>query len=517
MRTFDWIILGAGTAGSVLAARLTEDSALSVALVEAGGPPTDPRVGVPQAWPALQGTAIDWNYATVPQRHTANRIHAWARGRIRGGSSTINAMAHVRGHPSDFDGWVAEGATGWGYRDLLPYFIRSEDSDKAPSPYHGKDGPVTLTTPRDPHPITQGYMAAGEEIGLAPTPDHNGPRMAGPTLNSLTIKEGRRQSTADAYLTPAVLARPNLHLLERHEILSLLFEGPRRCGGVELHGPDGVLRLRAERGLVLATGSIASPSLLLRAGIGPANEIEALGIPVRLDLPGVGHNLQDHLLSGGNVYRARRPVPPSNYQNSESLMYIERGGGSAAPELVLACVTTPVVTECFAAPAFGEAYTLMFGFTRPRSRGSLRLASADPQATPLIDPNYLAEEYDRQAYLDALDRARAVGGARALADWREAELLPSPACRSEADRRAFLAQAAFTHHHPVGTCRMGQDDEAVVTPGLALRGLEGLYVVDASVFPSLTTGPTNAAIIALAERASDLLQGRPPLAPQSPS
>ncbi|QEX18734.1 pyridoxine 4-oxidase [Hypericibacter terrae] len=513
MRTFDWIILGAGTAGSVLAARLSEDPAVSVALVEAGGAPTDPQVGVPRAWPALQGTAIDWNYATVPQRHTANRVHAWARGRVRGGSSTINAMAHVRGHPSDFDAWVAVGAAGWGYRDLLPYFIRSEDWDRGASPYHGQGGPVSLMTPSDPHPITRAYMAAGEEIGLTPTPEHNGPRMAGPTLNSLTIKEGRRQSTADAYLTPDVLARPNLHLLERHEIRGLRFEGQRHCRGVELQGPEGIERIAAERGVLLATGAIASPTLLLRAGIGPADELKSLGIPVRLDLPGVGHNLHDHLLSGGNVYRARRPVPPSRYQNSESLMYIERSGAGSAPELVLACVIAPAVTECFPAPAFGEAYTLMFGFTQPRSRGSLRLASADAKVAPLIDPNYLAEEYDRRAYLDALERAQAVGGARSLADWREAELLPGQQCRSEADRRAFLARAAYTHHHPVGTCRMGTDAEAVVTPELALRGIGGLHVVDASVIPRITTGPVNAAIIALAERASDLLRGRPPLAP----
>ncbi len=520
MRTFDWIILGAGTAGSVLAARLSEDPAVSVALVEAGGPPTDPQVSLPRAWPALQGTAIDWNYATVPQRHTANRVHAWARGRVRGGSSTINAMAHVRGHPSDFDAWVAAGAAGWGYRDLLPYFIRSEDwssesRDSGAARYHGQGGPVSLTTPDDPHPITRAYMAAGEEIGLMPTAEHNGPRMAGPTLNSLTIKEGRRQSTADAYLTPAVLARPHLHLLEQHEIRGLTFDGPRHCRGVELQGPQGIERIAAERGVLLATGAIASPTLLLRAGIGPADELKALGIPVRLDLPGVGRNLHDHLLSGGNVYRARRPVPPSRYQNSESLMYIERPGAGteSAPELVLACVIAPVVTECFAAPAYGEAYTLMFGFTQPRSRGQIRLASADPKAAPLIDPNYLAESYDRRAYLDALERAQAVGGARSLADWREAELLPGPQCRSEADRLAFLARAAYTHHHPVGTCRMGTDAEAVVTPGLALRGIEGLHVVDASVIPRITTGPVNAAIIALAERASDLLRGRPPLAP----
>jgi choline dehydrogenase-like flavoprotein len=515
LRTFDWILLGAGTAGSVLAARLSEDPAVSVALVEAGGEPADPRVAVPRAWPALQGTAIDWNFATLPQRHTADRIHAWARGRARGGTSAINAMAHVRGHPSDFDGWAASGAPGWGYRDLLPYFIRSEDSDKAPSLYHGAGGPVTLMTPGDPHPITRAYMAAGEEIGLVPTSDHNGPRMAGPTLNSLTIKEGRRQSTADAYLTAAVLARRNLHLLERHEILGLIFDGPLRCRGAEIQGPQGRERIAAERGVVLAAGAIGSPALLLRAGIGPADELRALHIPVRLDLPGVGCNLQDHLLSGGNLYRARRPVPPSIYQNSESLMYIERPGGGPAPELVLACVIAPVVTECFTAPPFGEGYTLMFGFTRPRSRGWLRLTSPDSRAAPLIDPNYLAEEYDRRAYLDALDRAQAVGAAKSLADWRDTELLPGPDCRSETDRRAFLAKAAYTHHHPVGTCRMGQNEEAVVTPDLVLRGCEGLHVVDASVFPTLTTGPTNAAVIALAERASDLLQGRPPLPPVS--
>jgi choline dehydrogenase-like flavoprotein len=263
----------------------------------------------------------------------------------------------------------------------------------------------------------------------------------------------------------------------------------------------------------MATGAIGSPTLLLRAGIGPADELRALGIPVRLDLPGVGRNLHDHLLSGGNIYRARRPVPPSNYQNSESLMYIERPGGGLAPELVLACVIAPVVTECFASPPFGEAYTLMFGFTHPRSRGSLRLVSADPRAAPLIDPNYLAEDYDRSAYLDALDQARAIGAARSLADWREAELLPGPDCCSDADRSTFLAKAAYTHHHPVGTCCMGQDDEAVVTPNLAVRGIENLYIADASVFPSITTGPTNAAVIALAERASDLLQGRAPLTP----
>jgi choline dehydrogenase-like flavoprotein len=231
----------------------------------------------------------------------------------------------------------------------------------------------------------------------------------------------------------------------------------------------------------------------------------------------VGRNLHDHLLSGGNVYRSRRPVPPSKYQHSESLMYIARDGGAGAPELVLACVTAPVTTEQFEPLPLGDAYTIMFGFTHPRSRGSVRLASTDASAPPLIDPNYLAEEYDRHIYLEALEQARAVGGAGALSEWRLEEYLPDRAVRTVADKRAFLEKAAFTHHHPVGTCRMGSDAESVVGPDLKLHGLDGLYVCDASVMPSITTGPVNAAIVAVAERFGDLLRGRSALAPYYPA
>lgn len=506
MKTFDYLIVGAGTAGSVLAARLSEAADLRVGLLEAGGRPADPDIADPLAWPALQGRAFDWCYSTLPQAGTAGRVHAWPRGRVVGGSSVLNAMAHVRGHPSDFDGW---NCPGWGFADLLPYFIRSEHSDRGASQWHGVGGPLHLITPDQPHPVTQAYRAAAEEIGLAPTDEHNGPRMAGPTLNTLTIKDGRRQSTADAYLSPEVLARLNLTLFIESAVAELLFEGTRCCG-LLLAGGE---RLRAERGVILAAGAVASPLLLLRAGIGPAAELAALGIAVRSDLPGVGRNLQDHLLSGGNVYRAKRPLPPSKYQGSESLLYIHRQDDGAAPELVLACVVAPVVTDCLAPPE-GPAYTLMYGFTRPRSRGTIRLASADPRTAPLIDPNYLAEDYDRAVYLEALDRARALGAAAALDDWRDGEHLPGTACRDEAERLRFLGQAAYTHHHPAGTCRMGADVGAVVDFGLQVQGHSGLYVIDASVFPAITTGPINAAIVALAERASDLLRGRSPLSPR---
>ena len=482
--------------------------------MEAGGPAVDPRIADPAQWSALQGSEIDWRFETEPQAHSAGRRHAWPRGRVIGGSSALHAMAHVRGHPSDFDGWATNGCSGWGYADLMPYFIRSETSDNPQSVYHGDSGPIALIRPDKPHPLTTSYMAAGESLGIAPTDDHNGPRMIGPTLNTLTIAGGKRQSVADAYLIP-VADRPNLDIRMTCLVDRAVFDGGSRCTGVEII-EDGERRLiEADRAVVLCGGAIGSPVILSRSGIGPAAYLRTLGIEVVADHRDVGENLHDHLLSGGNLYRAKKLVPPSHYQHSESLMYID-SDNSGVPEVALACVVLPVVTECFEAPAPGEAYTIMFGFTHPKSRGRLRLRSADPLVPPLIDPNYLAEEADRGAYLQALETARAVGAAPPLDDWRDRELLPDDSVRSREERLAFLARAAFTHHHPVGTCRMGRDERAVVGPDLAVRGVDGLYVIDASVMPSITAGPINAAIVAIAERASDLLRGLAPLPPFDP-
>lgn len=512
---FDYVIVGAGTAGCVLAARLSEDPSCAVCLIEAGGEATEPAIAEPSMWAMLEGSDVDWAFKTEPQPHTAGRSHAWARGRVIGGSSSINAMAHVRGHPDDFDRWAAAGCAGWSYADLMPYFIASETSPFAPSVYHGDAGPIRHMIPSDPHPVTRCYMAAAEEAGFEPTDEHNGARMTGPTLNTLVIVDGKRQSVADAYLTPA-LHRENLTVHTGRMVDKLVFSGAR-CVGVDVIADGEPERLEARAGVVLCAGTINSPAILMRSGVGAADDLARVGVAAHVDLPGVGRNLQDHLLSGGNVYLAKREVPFTQTQHSESLLYTSSNGREdEAPDLVTACVVVPAVTDAFDPPPFGEAYTLMFGFTHPRSRGGVKLRSTDPFEAPSIDPNYLAEEYDRDIYIESMDRTRDLGTSSAFDDWRKEEYLPETPPKTRAEKLAFLEKAAFTHHHPVGTCRMGVDDDAVVTPDLRVRGTEGLHVMDGSVLPDLTTGPNNAALIAMAERKADLLRGRAPRAPFDP-
>ena len=508
----DVVIVGAGSAGCVLANRLTQDPKLQVILIEAGGEPADPRIADPAAWPLLQGTEIDWAFTTTPQPGLAGRRHPWPRGRVVGGSSALHAMGHMRGHPLDFAAWEAAGATGWNWDALRPFFLLSETSPFAGEEGYGGCGPMALCQPATPHPLTVCHMAAGADLGLTPIRDHNGPRMSGPTLNTLTIRDGKRLTVADAYLDAVVRARANLRILTGILVDRLTFGPDGRAVGVSGQaGADRVL-VSARRAVVLAAGSIGSPSILMRSGIGPAGDLASLGIPVLQDRPGVGANLQDHLLSAGNVYRARRPVPPTTTQHSESLTYIGARTADPAlpPDLVVGIVSMPVLSDGLAglvgAPAPGEGYTLMFGITHPRSRGRIMLASADPMVHPVIDPRYLEAEEDREHLLEALEWARRIGSAPAYKAWNQQELFPRPQDLETRDSRlSFVRRAAVTHHHPVGTCRMGTDRTAVVDPDLSVRGVPGLYIVDASILPSLTTGPVNAAVIAVAERAATLL------------
>jgi pyridoxine 4-oxidase len=498
---FDVLIVGAGSAGCVLAARLSENPEITVGVIEAGGPATDPDIAIPQRWPMLAGRDYDWAYRTAPQPGTAGRVHDWPRGRVIGGSSCLHAMAHVRGAKDDFRAWAEiSGASRWSYEGLLPAFRRTEDFSGGASAQHGAGGPLPVLLPdAELSPVVRAYMAAGLAAGIPRLGDHNTGRLIGVAPNSLTIRAGRRVTAADAYLEP-VLARRNLTVISGTMVHRLTLSGARVTGvTAEIDGRLGTIEAGTT---ILCAGAVATPLLLMRSGIGPARSLERAGVACISDHSGVGENLHDHLLTAGNVYRSKQPVPPSRLQHSESLTYVHCGDltrTDGAPDVVLACVVAPTVTECFERPAMGSAYTILSGVTHPTSRGRITLSGPEVTDPPTIDPAYLSTDHDRRLVREALDLARMVGHQPELSEWRAEEIYPGVDCRSGADLDAFLERAVMTHHHPVGTCRMGRAAGSVVDADLKLNGFERLYVVDASVIPAITSGPIHAAVLAIAE------------------
>ncbi|MBL8575696.1 MAG: GMC family oxidoreductase [Mesorhizobium sp.] len=509
MSHYDLAIVGGGSAGALLAARLSEDEARRVVLIEAGGEPDDPDIAKPAAWPALQGRDYDWDYRTEPQPGTAGRIHHWARGRAIGGSSLLHAMGHMRGHPADFADWVeATGDQRWSWDGLLPAFMAIEDHSLGGDGIHGKGGPLPVWLPgEEVSPVARAYIEAGAALGLRRIRGHNTGEMVGVTPNSLTIRGGRRVTVAEAWLTPTVRARKNLTILTGCLVRRLKLEGGR-VAALEAVGPEGPVEITADE-IILSAGSIESPALLMRSGIGPEDVLAAAGVACKIAAPDVGRNLRDHLLGAGNLYAARQTVPASRLQHSESMAYMRAGDFSATgrPEIVVGCGVAPIVSERFTAPAAGTAYSFLFGVTNPTSRGSLKITGPEPGDRVSIDPCYLQTENDRRLVRAALAAAREIGKRPELDNWRERELLPG-SLETTADMDRFIAEAAITHHHPSGTCRMGKDEASVVDPALKLRGVDNVHVVDGSVIPSLTAGPIHAAVLAIAETfARDIYPG----------
>lgn len=519
---FDFIIIGGGSAGSVLAARLSENKDVSVCLLEAGGSDRHPFFHLPAGFAKMTKGIASWGWRTVPQAHLRGKVFTYTQAKVIGGGSAINAQIYTRGHPLDYDEWRQSGCEGWRYDDILPYFRKSEDNDAFDGPYHGKGGPLGVSRPAAPLPICEAYFRAAEAVGIPFNPDVTGEVQDGAAYYQLTQRNARRSSAAMAFLHPN-RRRRNLDVKLRAQVRRIIVE-KGRATGVEMM--DGS-RLTARAEVILSSGAIGSPRLLQLSGIGPADHLRDLDISVVLDQPQVGANLQDHLdlyciaeVSGPHTYdRFAKPHLGAlaglqyllNRSGPVASSLFETGGfwyadpGARSPDLQLHLgLGTGIEAGVVSMPDGGV--TLNSCYLRPRSRGNVRLASADPTQAPLIDPNYCADPQDREMSIRGLKLTQEILRQEALKPFIRAEHLPGPDVQTDEDYFAFICAHSKTSHHCAGTCAMGPEGRAVVTPRLALNGIDALRVADASIMPNVVSSNTNAPTIMIAEKAADMIR-----------